>query len=162
MDNRLREALAGGRFAITVEVVAPAGDGLLDEGLTAASAMARAVAADDRVAGLRVTDRVRADDDHDTARPKTTGGAAGNSTLGFQRASPPDSIRIQAISSLTGAGGARRWRRGPRSGAGSSSFVPFTRQSFIRTRRCTCCCDRWPAGSQPARVSAGGSRGSKG
>ncbi len=68
MDNRLREALAGGRFAITVEVVAPAGDGLLDEGLTAASAMARAVAADDRVAGLRVTDRVRADDDHDPVR----------------------------------------------------------------------------------------------
>lgn len=64
MENRLREALTSGRFAITVEVVPPGRDRTLDEGLVPALALAGSLAGDARVAGISVTDRVRSDDDH--------------------------------------------------------------------------------------------------
>ena len=68
MENRLREALKGGRFAITVEVVPASRDRALEESLGPALTLAGALADEPRVAGLSVTDRVRSDDDHDPVR----------------------------------------------------------------------------------------------
>jgi len=68
MENRLREALKDGRFAITVEVVPASRDRAFEESLRPALALAGALADEPRVAGLSVTDRVRSDEDHDPVR----------------------------------------------------------------------------------------------
>lgn len=68
MENRLREALKSGRFAITVEVVPASRDHALEESLGPALTLAGALADEPRVAGLSVTDRVRSDNDHDPVR----------------------------------------------------------------------------------------------
>lgn len=65
VENRFRETLARGAFAITVEVVAPPRDADTSTALAPALALARALAVDPRVAGLSVTDRVRTDEDRD-------------------------------------------------------------------------------------------------
>lgn len=68
MENRLREALQGGRFAITVEIVPASRDRAFEESLRPALTLAVALADEPRLAGLSVTDRVRSDDDHDPVR----------------------------------------------------------------------------------------------
>jgi methylenetetrahydrofolate reductase (NADPH) len=68
MENRLREALNSGRFAITVEVVPASRDLAFEESLVSALSMARALVDEPRLAGLSVTDRVRSDEDHDPVR----------------------------------------------------------------------------------------------
>ncbi len=65
MDNRLRALLARNHFAVTVEVVLPSHDRDLAEALAPGLALARAAAADARLAGLSVADRVLSDQDHD-------------------------------------------------------------------------------------------------
>jgi methylenetetrahydrofolate reductase (NADPH) len=70
MDNQLRDALARRAFAVTVEVVSPERARPHEEALAPALALARALAAEPRVVGLSVTDRVRSDDDLD---PVTVG-----------------------------------------------------------------------------------------
>jgi methylenetetrahydrofolate reductase (NADPH) len=68
LENRLRANLDAGRFTVTVEVVAPERSRPLEEALAPALALARAIARDRRVSALTVTDRVRSDDDHESAR----------------------------------------------------------------------------------------------
>lgn len=66
--NALRDALATGTFAVTVEVVSPEAGKELAGALAPALALARAVAHDPRVVALSVTDRVKSDDDHDPVK----------------------------------------------------------------------------------------------
>lgn len=68
VENRLREALAKGTPAVTVEVVAPEREKPLGPALAPVLRLARALGSDPRVAGLSVTDRVRSDQDHDPIR----------------------------------------------------------------------------------------------
>jgi methylenetetrahydrofolate reductase (NADH) len=65
-ENRLRAALAAGRFAVTVELVSPERAHPLEEALAPALALARELAEDQRLTALSVTDRLRSDDDHDS------------------------------------------------------------------------------------------------
>jgi methylenetetrahydrofolate reductase (NADPH) len=68
VENRLREALDKGRFAVTVELVTPERARPLPEALAPSATLAAGLAGDARVAALGVTDRVRSDDDHDPVR----------------------------------------------------------------------------------------------
>jgi methylenetetrahydrofolate reductase (NADPH) len=68
VENRLRADLDAGRFTVTVELVAPERARPLEEALVPSLELARALAHDRRVSALTVTDRVRSDDDHESAR----------------------------------------------------------------------------------------------
>ncbi|MDR7555163.1 MAG: methylenetetrahydrofolate reductase C-terminal domain-containing protein [Armatimonadota bacterium] len=63
--NRVRDALADGRFFLTVEVASPTASQPFDDAVRPIVALARAAASDGRVAAIALTDRSRSDHDHD-------------------------------------------------------------------------------------------------
>jgi methylenetetrahydrofolate reductase (NADPH) len=63
--NRVREALADGRFFLTIEVAPPVASQPFDDAVRPIVALACAAARDGRVAAIALTDRSRSDHDHD-------------------------------------------------------------------------------------------------
>jgi methylenetetrahydrofolate reductase (NADPH) len=63
--NRLRDALASGRFLVTVEYASPVATQPLEEVLGPILALARGVRDDPRIDAIALTDRSRSDHDHD-------------------------------------------------------------------------------------------------
>jgi methylenetetrahydrofolate reductase (NADPH) len=61
----VREALAAGRFFLTLEVTSPPARQPFDDAVRPIVALARAAAHDGRIAALALTDRSRSDHDHD-------------------------------------------------------------------------------------------------
>lgn len=64
-QNRLRDALASGRFMVTIEFASPVAAQPLEDALRPILALARGVRDDPRVDAIALTDRSRSDHDHD-------------------------------------------------------------------------------------------------
>jgi methylenetetrahydrofolate reductase (NADPH) len=80
MENRLRAALAQGRFAVTVEIVPPPRDGDVAAALGARLELVHTAARDERIAAFSVADRVLSDDDHDPIAVALVVARAGGTT----------------------------------------------------------------------------------
>jgi 5,10-methylenetetrahydrofolate reductase len=63
--NRVREALASGRFLISVECASPTAGAPFEAAIRPILGLARAIRNDPRIDALALTDRTRSDHDHD-------------------------------------------------------------------------------------------------
>jgi methylenetetrahydrofolate reductase (NADPH) len=106
MENRFRERLAARRFAITGEIVTPSGGPELATALGPALALVDGLAADARIAGFGITDRVRSDHDHDPVRAAVLVARASGTTplvhLSGKDRSPDDLARALGALDETG------------------------------------------------------------